>query len=98
MINLHFDEFNIPELFIISNKIGIEFDLDILSLFSNIDETAILESIDNKCNNKFLKMIDAIDNIDKLNNNISERETTLTNGDIQKIKRLSLKDNNNMIK
>ena len=85
-------------LFIISNKVGIEFDLDILSLFSDIDETEILESIDNKCNNKFLKMIDAINNINKLNNNISERETTLTNGDIQKIKRLSLKDNNNMVK
>lgn len=98
MINIHFDEFNIPELFIISNKVGIEFDLDILSLFSDIDETEILESIDNKCNNKFLKMIDAINNINKLNNNISERETTLTNGDIQKIKRLSLKDNNNMVK
>ena len=98
MINLHFDEFNIPELFIISNKIGIEFGLDILSLFSNIDEMEILGSIDNKCNNNFLKLIDAIDNIDKLNNNISERETILTNDDIQKIKRLSLKDNNNMIK
>lgn len=97
MISIHFDEFNIEELFIISNKIGIEFNSNILSIFSNIDDLSTLESIDNKCNNNFIKIVESINNLDKLSNNISKKETVLTNCDIQKIKMLSLKDNNNMV-
>ena len=94
MINSRFTEFSKEELLVIGKQcLGDEAFFPYLKIEElHLEEDKILESINNKCNGNYLKMLEVVNTLNTIESRIFKKEYTIKKEELEKIKTLTLKE------
>lgn len=94
MIDSRFKEFTKEELLLIGKQLlGNNFLNPYLNIeIINIGENQLLESINNKCNGNYFKMLKIVDTLNEIETKVFNKRYIIKKAELEKIKTLSLKE------